>query len=440
MLTHGESKSGGLVFGLISRSARSGSRMSAPIPVPVLGIAALLLMIAGFGLEARAAEPPVRLGVGHAMAISLKDEYRKQIIPLAAAAGAEYTALYILRDTATATEPGEDGSFMDLDVQAFNRFDARQGYNKAWWSRFADFLRQCREHKITPIVSLYDFCCSGPGPFGGYNDYDSVNRDYAARVVRYLKDAGIDYIINIGVERGPGDGLGPSTAFLNDCIAHLMELGVSLREQMCISKEIMLDRHDLAHVPGYVTGHGSRNIPGNTAGFGRWRGSPAYTINDEERMAGGGYPVECHHGPGGRGSGWGGSGTTEQYVNYLQAAHSGIACLNFWHLKAFNDCKDAVGGEDMEKIFAPNQRAAMIEIRRQQRAVPATQVGTPGTARPEGAPEGARPSGQEGRGNGKHACLIKGNEFRVLRSYEQMPRTARIYSHRADMTMNGRGV
>jgi len=36
-----------------------------------------------------------RVGLGHAMAISLKDEYRTQVIPLAAAAGAKYTALYL---------------------------------------------------------------------------------------------------------------------------------------------------------------------------------------------------------------------------------------------------------------------------------------------------------------------------------------------------------
>lgn len=302
---------------------------------------------------------PVRIGVGHAMALNLKDEYRKQIIPLAADAGARYTALYLLRSTAVAAEPSEDGSFMDLDVQAFIDYDASKGYNPVWWDRFAAFLDQCKAHDIAVIASLYDFCCSTAGPFGGYNKYDALDRDYVARVVDYLRKSEVEFIINIGVERGPGEGLGPSTEFLNDCIAHLMSLGIDLQEQMCISYELLMDHHranDIVNIPGYVTRHGSRYIPGHTAGFGRWRGEPAYTLNDEERMGGGGYPVECG---GSRGSGWGGSGAVQQYVDYLRAAKEGIACLNFWHLKAFNDCKDAVGGEDMEKVFAPNQRAAM---------------------------------------------------------------------------------
>lgn len=322
----------------------------------MLSAAAMVLV---FGLCVQAA--PVRVGVGHALAISLKDEYRNQIIPLAATAGAKFTALYLTRSLDATTPPGEDYSFMDMNVEAFIDYDANKGYNPAWWNRFAAFLSQCKAHKITPIVSLYDFCCSGTGCFGGYNNYDSVDRDYVERVVQYLNSAGVSYIINIGVERGPGGGLGPSTAFLNDCIAHLISLGVSLKEQMCLSDELLDDHYaanDLTNIPVYVTDHGSY-IPGDTSGHSRWTGTAAYTINDEEKMAGGGYPVECDGSPD---SGWGGSGTTQQYINYLNAARDGIACLNFWHLKAFNNCKDAVGGEDMEAIFAPNQRAAILSV------------------------------------------------------------------------------
>ena len=302
-----------------------------------------------------------RIGLGHALAISLKDEYRSQVIPIAAASGARYTALYLTRTTAIGDGTGEDGSFMDSNVQAFVNYDAGQGYNQAWWNRFAAYLQQCQAYGITVIPSLYDFCCSGGGPFFGYNNFDSYDENYVTKVVGYLDDSGVDYIINIGVEKGPGGGMGPSAAFLNSCISHLMGLGVSLSEEMCISDEL-LDEHyganDIVNIPGYVTDHGDY-IPGDTAGHGHWSGNADHSMNDEEKRAKHGYPVEC---AGSLGSGWGGSGTTSSYKSYLnQVSGNAVACMNFWHLKAFNNCQNAVGGEDMNAIFAPNQRAAILE-------------------------------------------------------------------------------
>ena len=298
-------------------------------------------------------------GVGHDAAISLKDEYRVQIIPLAAAAGAEYTPLYILRELHFNPDDGEDSTFCD-DVQVFHNYQWSDGYNEQWWSRFAAYLAQCEAYRITVIPTLYDFCCSGAGPFGGYSVFDSADEDYVTSVVQYLDDSGVAYIINLGCEHNTL-GYNPTASFLNDFIACLIGLGVSLAEEICIYDELLddYDNGELDVIPGYVTDHGGY-LPGGTAGHGQWSGDAAHTMNDEERMGGGGYPVPC--GAVGYGSGWGGSGTTQQYINYLSACTGGIAAMNFWHLKAYNNCTNAVGGEDMEAIFAPHQRAAMIAV------------------------------------------------------------------------------
>ncbi len=311
-----------------------------------------LLFVLMFGCKTTPPNPPDppepsiivnngNFGIGHCAAINLKDEYRNQIIPLAKAAGAKYTVLYLSR-VSTPHVSGEDYSFKDIDGP-FKNHDANQGYDSGWWWRFSTFLKQAKDNGIIVMVSLYDFVNPHVSPFGGFNTVGKEDRDYIAKVVRYLKDSKIKYIINVGVERGY-HGVTIPVSFVNDVISRLRKEGVSLND-MCISDELRDDYGSkISPMPRYTTDHHAY-IPNGSK-----------KINDEENVGGGGYPN-------GGGSGWGGSSKTTEYITYLNnVSNEGIAILNFWHLKAFNNNKDAVGGEDMNAIFAPNQRTAMRKV------------------------------------------------------------------------------
>ncbi len=301
------------------------------------------------------------MGVSHILIINLKDEYRTKIIPLAAEAGAKYSTIYLLRDiyrhdSQGNLKPGSEISFTDIRG-AFIDYDVSKGYNEKWWNRFSDYLNQCKQYDIIPVLSLYDFWWgSGNGPFGGYQHFDSIDKSYVKRVVDYLNDAEVDYIINIGVEYNKNTPLEPSLSFVNDCIAYLQSLGVST-SKMAISDDIKnthLKYGDkITPMPYYTTKH-SNYVP-----------NARNMINDEGMAGGGGFPKKCEISSSGNpyGSGWGGSGTKQQYIDYLKAIKDGgIASMSFWHLRGYNDCNEAKGGEDMSEIFAPNQRAAMKKI------------------------------------------------------------------------------
>jgi len=292
------------------------------------------------------------IGIGYMNAIGLKDEYRDDILPLAYTAGAKYTLVYLTRDWRLFTSSGacEDGSFFDINVFPFDNYDAGDDFNSEWWNRFDVFLREAESYDITVVPTLFDFCCSEGVPFGGFNNFDSIDERYVSRVVDYLDGSGVDYIINIGCESNDEGIL--SSDFVNDCMEYLHNSkGVSYGE-MVVSDEIYREDFsgEITHTPGYITDHGSA-IPNDND-----------EMNDEERMGGGGYPSVCNDDCG-DGSGWGGSGTVSQYRNYLNSvSNNGIAVMNFWHLGAYNNCNEASGGEDMNNIFAPNQRQAMIDL------------------------------------------------------------------------------
>jgi len=291
------------------------------------------------------------MGIGHIFSISLKDDYRDMVIPLAKASGATHVGFHLLRDL----NPGADNIYLD-DISVWNNYRNPgttslnwEDWNLAWWGRFADFLAQAKSENIVVVPTLFDFCCSPYDPFLTHikempyttNSWKSeAQESYVSSVVDFLNGSGVDYIINLGsksynMNQQQNRDLLPSPGYIRKLILFLVEtLGVPLKK-ISLTANSNRDLYSMNPVVYYQMYTGvkvpkERQINNEEYVDGQWGGlGRVYVYDSDGKLIDG-------------------------YVKYLTDTENGIPCMSTWKMSHFDD-----GSHDMNVMFAPKQREAM---------------------------------------------------------------------------------
>ena len=278
------------------------------------------------------------VGVGHIFTISMKDEYRDQIIPLIKASGGNCTGMYLLRDL----DPGADKQYLD-DVSVWNNYRNLtdwDDWNPIWWERFENFLSQAKENNITVIPSLFDFVESPFNPFvtkipnpWTTNFWSPPLELYVSRMMEYIKNSGVNYIINLGVKSynhnvKESKDLLPSPGFIRKLVYYLVDTLKVPSNKLALTASVNRNLFEMNPLVRYKVLTGEHKPQHNE-------------LNNEEYVAG--------H--------WGGSATVNDYVDFLKSSKNGVVCMNTWKMSEFDD-----GSHDMNKIFHPNGREAIRRV------------------------------------------------------------------------------
>lgn len=314
-----------------------------------------------------------KFGVGHMYAISLKDDYRKKLIPLIDKSYGEYTGFYLHRDL----DPGADNYYLDSEaIPIWDNYRSPSSWimdeTTKWWRNLDEFCLQAKQYNITIIPTLIDFCGSPFDPFISYdmasssssssvvfpyitdNWNDDIQGYYLKRVTQHIKDSGVNYIINIGCKSYNQDQETPQT--LLPSAGYMRKLILWLVNECKISVNKMS-----------LTANTNRNLYDSNpyCFYKMYTGEYAPQddeINNEELVD----------------SQWGGIGRTQVfddnenlidgYVKFLQdCSENAIACMNTWKMTYFESelpigmTKDHPNA--INYLFAPRQREAMRIIK-----------------------------------------------------------------------------